>query len=307
MDVSHPERILDLLIALGNAPVRMTKQEIRRQVAGYGHDDAAFERMFERDKSLLRSIGVPLVVDRDLVHEDDVGYRIDLDAYSMDLSLSPEEIGILSLARELHRSAHWQEVARRGVTKVRAIGEAQRTEISGIALELTPPGDFIEVLCEAVTKRMRVSFTYTGLSSPMRERHVEPWRMVALKRGWYLVGRDCESGEQRRFRLSRITSDIRMIEPAGAFEIPPHELEEPHEIGVILAVRKNRAASLRARGVTEPLDDDRDLLRLNVDDQIGFAREVAGFGADVVVLEPRDVREAVVRALRLAAEVADNA
>lgn len=305
MAVSPPERILDLLIALGNAPVRMTKQQIRRQVNGYGSDDSAFERMFERDKDLLRSIGVPIVVDRDAVHEDDVGYRIDLDAYSMDLTLTPEEIGALSVAREVYGSAPWRDAARRGVTKVRAIGQAAQSDAPGVALELTAPGDAIDALCEAIAKRRRVVFTYTGLSSHTRERTVEPWRVVAQRRGWYLLGRDAASGEQRRFRITRISGHVTEIGPAGAFDVPPHEFEPPVQREVILAVVTDRASSLRARGVVSPMNGDRDLVTLTIDDPIAFAREVAGYGADAVVLSPPDIRAEVLRRLHCASEVAD--
>ncbi|MDN5559052.1 MAG: WYL domain-containing protein [Ruaniaceae bacterium] len=306
MGVSHPERILDLLIALGNTHVRMTKQQIRRQVAGYGSDDAAFERMFERDKDLLRSIGVPIVVDRDAVHEDDVGYRIDLDAYSMDLTLTPEEIGALSVARELHGGA-WRDAARRGVTKVRAIGQAADLDAPGMALELAAPSDALDALCEAIARRRRVTFTYTGLSSPTRERTIEPWRVVAQRRGWYVLGRDTDSGEQRRFRLTRIRGKVTESGPDSAYEIPPHTLDPPRQREVVLAVVKDRASSLRARGVVSALDDERDLLRLTIDDPIGFAREAAGFGADAVVVEPADIREAVLWRLRRARGVVDYA
>ena len=306
MDGSHPERILTLLIALGNAPTRMTKQQIRRRVAGYSRDDdAAFERMFERDKELLRSIGVPIVVERDAVHEDDVGYRIDLDAYSMDLVLGPEEIGALSLAREVHTSAPWRDAARRGVTKVRAIDSALDAAAPPVTLELTAPGETLDALCDAIAARRRVRFTYTGLSSPTRVREVEPWRIVAQRRGWYLLGRDCESGEQRRFRLSRIAGGVQESGASGAFEIPAHTLDDPAGVDVVALVRKGRAASLRARGTVTEYDADRDLLRLTVPDPIEFGREVAGFGADVVVLEPEHIRQSVIARLRRAVEVAD--
>ena len=56
------ERLLDLVIALVNTPTRMTKQQVRRTVAGYldATSDEAFERMFERDKDTLRELGVPV-------------------------------------------------------------------------------------------------------------------------------------------------------------------------------------------------------------------------------------------------------
>lgn len=54
--IDPAERLLNLVIALVNTPGRMTKEQVRRSVAGYADapTDDAFERMFERDKDTLR-------------------------------------------------------------------------------------------------------------------------------------------------------------------------------------------------------------------------------------------------------------
>ena len=78
------ERLLNLVIALVNAPVRMTKEQIRASVAGYDQPTVeAFERTFELDKVHLRNLGIPLLTITDAAHGDDQGYRIDADAWSL--------------------------------------------------------------------------------------------------------------------------------------------------------------------------------------------------------------------------------
>ncbi len=55
------ERLLNLLAFLLDAGRPVTADEIRHTVAGYGQEgDEAFRRTFERDKDLLRHLGVPL-------------------------------------------------------------------------------------------------------------------------------------------------------------------------------------------------------------------------------------------------------
>ena len=55
------ERILNLLAFLLTAGRPVTAEEIRTTVAGYDQAaDGAFHRMFERDKDLLRGLGIPL-------------------------------------------------------------------------------------------------------------------------------------------------------------------------------------------------------------------------------------------------------
>src|SRR5690606_28953887 len=70
--IDPAERLLNLIIALTHARTRMTRAQIRESVAGYeplpaglsekeaARRDAAFERMFERDKDDLRRMGIPL-------------------------------------------------------------------------------------------------------------------------------------------------------------------------------------------------------------------------------------------------------
>src|SRR5690606_2515548 len=102
-------RLLNLVIALMNTPVRMTKEEIRTSVAGY--DEAAsaeaFERMFERDKDSLREMGVPIITVETGSHATETGYRVDKDAYALaEIDLTPAELGVLSLAAQF-----WQDSA----------------------------------------------------------------------------------------------------------------------------------------------------------------------------------------------------
>jgi len=55
------ERVLNLLIYLLESPVPVTSNDVRNTVHGYADQtDDAFHRMFERDKQVLRRLGVPL-------------------------------------------------------------------------------------------------------------------------------------------------------------------------------------------------------------------------------------------------------
>ena len=55
------ERIISLLWLLLSAPQGLERDRIRRQVVGYeGLTDTAFEKLFQRDRRVLRAVGVPL-------------------------------------------------------------------------------------------------------------------------------------------------------------------------------------------------------------------------------------------------------
>jgi predicted DNA-binding transcriptional regulator YafY len=59
----------------------------------------------------------------------------------------------------------------------------------------------------------RIRFGYRAASGERTERHVEPHRLVALDRWWYLVAYDLTKNDWRSFRLDRVTG---VPEPTGA-------------------------------------------------------------------------------------------
>src|SRR5690554_5608480 len=118
------ERLINLIIALQHAPVRMTRHQIRTTVAGYEQAsdsqdpadvrkrDAAFERMFERDKDTLRAMGIPLETVTDATHGDDIGYRIRMDAVELPaVHLTATEAALVRVAVHLWDEARTSTVA----------------------------------------------------------------------------------------------------------------------------------------------------------------------------------------------------
>ncbi|MPV49313.1 WYL domain-containing protein [Pseudactinotalea sp. HY160] len=347
------ERLLDLVIALTQARPMMTKEQIRRRVRGYegsgeggGRAQEAFERKFDRDKETLRRLGVPLLTLTSVVHEDEVGYRIDMDDYELPrVRLTTAELGVLSLAAEAWQDSQVARSARRALTKLRARSPQEAGEtgpdpspwLAGAAV-LSAPQESLADLLGAITDRVAVTFSYhaarTGRTSGRR---VEPWRIVARERGWYLVGWDRDRGDRRTFRLSRIEGAVTRLADGAPIEIPPAHVD-PAESGgspgstgptrsarstlvtAELAVRTDRAGRLRAAGrvtgrlggrASDPERDgageERDVLEIEVADPETFAGELAGYGDAVVVLAPADLRAAVLARLRAVAGLAEQA
>ena len=79
------ERLLNLVLALLSTRRPLTKGQIRAAVPQYEQsDDAAFDRMFERDKDELRDLGIPIVTEHiDTFFQDEPGYRIDRREYAL--------------------------------------------------------------------------------------------------------------------------------------------------------------------------------------------------------------------------------
>ena len=57
------ERLVNLVAALIDTRQPLTRAEIRERIEGYSADDDAFRRNFERDKDLLRQMGIPVVTE----------------------------------------------------------------------------------------------------------------------------------------------------------------------------------------------------------------------------------------------------
>ena len=108
MSAQRTERLLNLVIALRATRRGMRRDDLRRAVPQYAAspNEAAFERMFERDKEDLREIGVPIVtVASDVLVDAEDAYRIDAGAYELPpVTLTPAEVAVLGLAAHV-----WQQ------------------------------------------------------------------------------------------------------------------------------------------------------------------------------------------------------
>ena len=325
------ERLLNLVIALVNTSGRMTKEQIRSSVAGYDPEasDDAFERMFERDKETLRDLGVPVVTVTSPAHGDEQGYRVDPDAYSLPpMELSAAQLGVLALAAEIWQDQTLRTDANRGLTKLRVVGAtpSETDAVAGLAPRIHPAGPALGPLLDAANARQVVSFTYRAASTgEVLTRRVEPWRLIASRGGWYLVGNDQARDAPRVFRLSRIVGPVTLVGEPAAFVVPadadPLALLVNAQRGADrtawLAVAPDRAGALRSRAVVPdevqaqgatlaPVPVGMDVLAVPYCRTTDLADEITGYTDAVVVLAPPDLREEVVRRLREAVAMGER-
>lgn len=206
------ERLLNLLAFLLTSRRPVTADEIRHQVAGYGNSsDEAFRRMFERDKDLLRGIGIPLEHKEGDSWGIEAGYMIDPDSYRLpDPGLSDEERAALALASRVVRLGGGP-AAPEALLKLGGIGPGGGSEPLGA--DLGPAADRLGDLFAAVTERREITFDYRG-----RERRIQPYGLAHRRGHWYLVGG--AEGGNRVFRVDRM-QNLEVDEPADAFRRPP--------------------------------------------------------------------------------------
>jgi proteasome accessory factor B len=315
------ERLLNLLITLLVSRSYVTKERIRSVVEQYREaGDEAFEKMFERDKDELRSLGVPIEVGYlDRAFEDEPGYRIERSAFELpQIDLEPDEAAVIGLAARVWQHAGLASATSDALVKLRAAGvSVDRGMLNTVAPQLNVDEPTFETFWASTQHRTPVEFEYrTAASAESITRHLEPWGVVSYRARWYVVGLDTDRGAPRLFRLSRVQGDVRVTGKAGSFEVPPgtdiRALTESlapaaPEHRARLLVRHSAAYGLRRHGTplqgAAPAGWDR--LELSYGRTDALADEILGYGADVVVEQPDDLRELVVGRLRRVAGVGE--
>ena len=313
MSAKKTERLLNLVICLLATRRYLSVQEIRTAVPGYDQDtEDAFRRMFERDKEELREIGIPLETGTNsAAHDDEPGYRIARRDYELpDIHLEPDEAAALGLAARLWQSAPLAGATGSALLKLRAAGVEAASAPAALEPRVGASEPAFEACWDAVRDRRVIRFRHRGVgrSSP-EEREVEPWGVVSWRGRWYLVGFDTGRAAERVFRLSRIVGEVTPAGEPGTVTPPPDidlravvarmSSDEPRTTA---RVRLRRGAGWELRRqvgavLAETADAGWDVVEVGYSDPERFADRITGFGADAVVLEPQEARDAVLRRL----------
>ncbi len=311
MTARKSERLMNLTICLLVARHFVPKHRIRQAVEGY-HDltDEAFDRMFDRDKEELRLLGVPIELGKiSKAFEDDPGYRVRRDEFELpEIHLEADEAAVVGLAARVWQHASLAAATSQGLRKLRAAGvSVDESALTILEPQLATHEPAFDTVFEAVTQRRAITFDYRapGATTTARRR-LEPWGIVSWHGHWYLVGYDSDRDAPRMFRLSRIEGDVSTGEPGGY--LPPDDLDlralaaslappPPHSSATI-RVRSGAGDMLRRRAAaSQQVDDGWTEIELPFGDEASLADELVSFGADVVVIGPDEVKDAVVRRL----------
>ncbi len=305
------ERLLNLVICLLATRRPLSAEQIRQAVPGYDRDgDEAFQRMFERDKNELREIGIPIQVHRD-PWEEEPGYRIERQSYELpDITLEPDEAAVLGLAAQVWRRASLAGAASGALLKLRAGGvETDESPAGPLELRVDTRDPAFPALWEAVRDRRAVRFDYRAAGSEaVLTRTVEPWGVVSRRGRWYVVGHDRDRGAPRVFRLSRIAGEVRPVGRPGQVVVPEgvdiramvgYRDQLVAERTAVIRVRSDTCQGLRQlASAVRPAGDGWDVLEITFVDADRLGAWVASLGADAKVLDPPDVRDAVIRRLK---------
>jgi proteasome accessory factor B len=302
---SRIERVLNLLALLLDTRRPLSREEIVHAVAGYPADLSANRRAFERDKEMLRAMGVPITIDPLPGEAAEVGYRVrPEDYYLPNLDLTDEETAALKVAvNAISLGSMAGEGALMKLGGLPGTGEAPIA-----SLPLVPS---LAALFEAFRRRATVTFEYRG-----EERTVEPWGLTSKRGHWYVVGYDHARNAVRSFRADRVTGDVALGED-DAFEAPADFRPDDHvedrswmfgdtepvvvDVLVDAGYLDGALAVLGSDATVAPQAGGSSIVSVPVVDRAAFRGIVLGFLEHAEVLRPADVRDDVVAYLELVA------
>jgi predicted DNA-binding transcriptional regulator YafY len=185
-----------------------------------------------------------------------------------------------------------------------------RTQLSALraaTVSLVPPTEIVSTesliaLAQACDNHLNAAFAYRAYDGRRSDRRVEPHRLVATDRRWYLVAYDLDRQDWRTFRVDR-TSLVTL--PGHTFV--PRDLDDParmvalaisttvYEYRAVVRVEAS-AAEMAARiapyeGTVTSDADGHVILELGADDFTWLASYLIGLGLNFEVIEPEDFRD----------------
>lgn len=329
--MDRAERLLDLVTLLVNAERPVPFKAIRDHFPDYaGATPDAAQRKFERDKSDLLDLGIPLAfVEPDPDRGPDAaegGYRIPRDAYFLPrLDLTPAELGLLSVAGAAARGMRgfpWAEEVGRALEKIGFAAEetgARPAPLTrhlhvdaGVAGDPARVGGAFAVLRDALARRKEVRLTYHGLyRDEVTERTVDPYGLFLRDGTWCLHGHCHLRDARRTFHLDRIGAvEVNRSRPKQPdYEIPgdldlralarqrPWELPFEPEIEVVVHLAPHLAFAARAlfgeRARVKPEAGGGATVEVPVRHLAALVSQVIGLGDGAVILGPDPARERI--------------
>lgn len=293
--VDRTERLLNLVICLMDASIPVPRSSIRAAIPGYADSpsDVAFERMFERDKDELRSMGIPVETVSDASGEV-LGYRIPKDSYALaPIDFTLDERAAIAVAAQVWSRASIAPVPGTALLKLETVDGGVRewgpAELAG-SVEVTVSDAALLPLMSAIRQDRVVSFLYrTPAQSEAAMREVSPWGLRASSGRWFLVGWDHARDAVRTFRLSRITGPVavaarqREQQPPPDFDITGADDAAEPEVTARVRLTPGRGAMVRRHAVE---GQQGDTLDIRARSQAALVAMLCGAGADAVLTSP---------------------
>lgn len=289
------ERLFSLTCALLSAPlIGLSKQQLFASVEGYIDSTGdAREKLFDRDKTALRDMGVAIevVVIDSFEESESTRYRIAKGSFDWprDLELTTGQLQLLELAARSWNNRLMSPSAQSALTRLRSLGVVSASrELSFFTPRLIAKHSSFEPLAIAISDQSIAKFDYRKADGSSSSRIVQPIKLRYLSGQWILLAKDNEV--LKNFLLRRIVSEVEILETAtdqvSDSEILQAELEledlVQSQVAKILLTEESEAFWHFG---AESLE-----ISLNYMDEALLAEDLMEFGPDVRVLAPESLK-----------------
>lgn len=292
---SPAQRLFTLTCCLLAAPrLGLSKQEIYQSVQAYADSSSdAREKMFERDKTSLREMGVALEVVEVDAYEESTSHRYLISkgsfAWPKDLKLTPEQFQLLELAARAWNNRLMAPSAQSGLTRLKALGVMPNNrELSIFTPRLIARHQSFEPLAIAISDQVRVRFSYRKPDSEASVRELDPQKLRFIEGQWVLLA--LESGELKNFLLRRIVSEVNLLAA---------EAEQASEENISQAEAELTSFIASQQAQLELVSDseawwhfgapESNQITLNYMDEALLAEDLIEFGGELKVLKPESL------------------
>jgi proteasome accessory factor BC len=199
----------------------ITARDVKQNVEGYSEmSDEAFARRFYADRAELIGLGVPLDSQRDEFTGEEL-YTLRSERYFLpQLELTDDELAALQTSLYLLEGQFAYAEPLRLALQNLALGRpgfdppptetAARVDVRDPDYSPEMPGRLAK-LESAISKQRTVKFEYWSINrDEQRERTINPYALLPENGSWYVIGEDLEDTRRKKFRVSRVRSDIRL-------------------------------------------------------------------------------------------------
>jgi proteasome accessory factor B len=305
MSAQKTERLINLTLALLATKRHLTKSEIFKAVAGYSGSPETMERMFERDKDELRSLGIEIEVKGiDPLFEDEQGYLIRSETFQLsENEFTKEELLYLTMAANLWHDSALGSDSKAALLKIQSLsGPIESDAVNTPAVRDSESAALLSSAFEAVDAEQIIKFGYKG-----KERTAQPFGLYTRDGFWYLVAR--EEAEIKSFKLLRIEGKIVKEGKSGSFKKPPEfdlikflsNSRSEQEILAKVYVRKEQANVLRSKYSAKEINEEWDLMSIPYIYEQEIIETILWYGTNIIVDSPASLRSEVISRLKVIA------
>lgn len=269
------------------------------------------ERTLRRDVDRLRELGYPIQAHRGV----EGGYQLAAGTAMPPLVVDDDEAVALVLGLLATAPGGVEGIAESSVralaklvpvlpSRVRRRVEALRSVTLTAAWSPTGPSvdpEALTTIARACRETERLRFSYTAADGAASSRHVEPFRLVAVGRRWYLVAFDLIRNDWRSFRLDRLIAPRATGARFRPRELPAEDAADFVRAGIdqrpashaIEAIVHQTASTVRARvgrwATVEPVGDHKCRLRMTADSLDWPIMALGAVDADFDVVGPPEL------------------